>query len=1081
MVRMGSFVIVLFLLLSFSLFSEEPENCQTNEVMPDFGVRVSSINKDCSAEVLQKESLSTDAPLASYFDVPKEKMCTCLEGAKFNEIRVPKHRVKSFKQWEYDQALREKLKASFNDMVANFSKFNTLILTKDHLGNLIDEKEINGAAGGFCNIETIVSRIEELQKKEGTDECPSPKGFMHHRLNEIFGTTNMKDLPQKLKQNLAEVDKNSCVPQSLFLNLRSSNGASARGFEFLTKGIPDHRQFQAHFNNPDLKDKGPFKDLLSYDVLFNLAYRDETFYEEYKNRLNEHEAKGGRRYDIYNDGKTLSKAYTSLNKSCNDLSKSINKFLCANEYPKMKPATLNMHLDDYFKDDKSEDDITKRSMRDFFTWDYSCNDQRNANTYKRSVVGVLKGAEKERVELSKDEEEFNDFIEKSVLVKKTTKDTLNTNAESDYATFNELFCGDRKGKPIKVDDLPAMTKEYLAKLAKNGKDINSILSDPELSKKLGLKIDASKDPIEFSLTNEESIKKGKLPYISQSKWDEVMAPALKAKGMSDDEIYQLYSIVEMQTNRKYTEMEDLKYKLAKENPDYQNLTLSEIDKIVRLKDPKINEEIRNRLISTGKIDPNSTFLQTDFVSGVQNRHEAQKNDQTMDLNYSQDVFFGDRKIEDIKNEAVAYNSNSSTYDNNYSPNGSRSKDTGTQWGTSNSKASGTFNDSKSIASNNSNLNDSDIPNSNNSSGPGTSSGSQGNSTSTSPKFEANKDFNSNFSNTGMSSTEGDNPRPYQKRSGNSDSPKSDDDSSGASIADKETFRPVSIKDEIAKINEKAKQGRGFNPSSSSNKNPDSGGTSDYETSSSSNGSGPFSPGSNSGSNAAYSPKAAGVNETSSNPKDPTSTNSKGQTSVSGDGGGRTPASADGGNAPAGSFGGTDLAKVAKALEGINPNIAGDVDPEDENLTPEQYRKKYGIPIYEFHKIIPGAILEVTGSVENLVVILGLEGQSWKLLEYEEKGGETKYYLTDYDFVPEGEFESDKEKFKTKEGREDFYNSYFTYPKNKDNLNVSKRLAKFTKKQKKYEVTSTFIKKNQSKIMNDEELKNIVYKLAEKLK
>lgn len=1065
MIRMKLLILIIILGCPSLSLADDDVSC-TDGVGTGLEEEAGIFTKDCSALKTYEASKITDAPLASYFDVPPDKMCTCLESAKFNEIRVPSNRVKDFKQWEYDQAIREKLKASFNDMVANFSKFNNLILTKEHLGNLIDEKEISHA-GGYCNIDTVTKRIEELQKVEGTDACPSPKGFMQHRLTEIFGTTNMKDLPGKLKKNLDEVDKNSCIPQSLFLNLRSSSGASGKGFEYLL-GKDEQKttwnQYQAHFNNPTASEKAPLKDLLSYDVFFNLAYRDEAFHRQLQTNMKTREDAGARRWDIYNDTETLKSAYTSINKSCNDLSKNLQNFLCANEYPKMKPATLNMHLDDYFKDDKSEAQETKNSMRDHFTWDYSCNSQRNANTYRRGVVGVLRGAEKKAVELSPEEEDFNKFIETTILVKNSTKQTLERDKDSDYAKFNESFCGGRK--KISVDDLGAMTNDFITKLAKDGKDISSVLADPLIAKRLGLKIDI--DPVEFSVTDPEDIKNGILPNISEEKWNNELAPALKAKGMSPEEIYQLYSIVEMQTNRKYTEMEDLKFKLAKENEVYQKLTLSEIDRLVKNKDPKINEEIKSRLLASG-VDPNSSILQTDFNKGVNDRYAAQKSDQVEKLDYAKDVFFNDRKVEDIKTEAKAYTENKSTFDKTYAAKSGNafSGSEAPEWG----KSSNNTGSGKSTGAG-------DVGNS----VPTKVSSTEGETTTSSAKNTNSQPAKIPSSSPQAASY---NPSPSQ----NSNLPSNNDFSSSASTTKKSIpqsdSRPFkeggSIKDEIARIKEKYKK-NDFEPSEKSNR-PVANNSSDksYRPSGGSSGA----PYSNSGGSsfAASGPRGESLNETATKTASGPSKKDSEKSSVGGageGGGSRGPASAITPGAM-GSVGGADLSKVASALDGINPNIAGEVNPEDENLTPDQYRKKYGIPIYEFHKIIPGAILEVTGSVENLVVILGLEGQSWKLLELEEKNGEERYFLTDYDFLPVGEFEADKEKFATKEGRIDFYNAFFTYPKNKDNIQVSKKLAKFTKKLKRYEVTPTFIKQNQSKIMNDEELKTIVYKLAEKLK
>lgn len=83
---------------------------------------------------------------------------------------MPFGRKKKFIQYEYDKAIREKLGHSLRDLVGNFTKFNNMILTKDHLGNISDEKT------PLCNLQTLATDIEALQKLEGTPECLSPKG-----------------------------------------------------------------------------------------------------------------------------------------------------------------------------------------------------------------------------------------------------------------------------------------------------------------------------------------------------------------------------------------------------------------------------------------------------------------------------------------------------------------------------------------------------------------------------------------------------------------------------------------------------------------------------------------------------------------------------------------------------------------------------------------------------------------------------------------------------------------------------------------------------------------------------------------
>jgi len=434
---------------------------------------------------------------------------------------VPRGRQKKFQQYEYDKAIREKLAHSLNDLVGNFTKFNNLILTKTHLGNLAED----GAP--LCNIQTLANDVAEIQKKEGSPECPSPKGFMANRIKTIFGTDDMKGLPGKLSKSVSEVPANSCMSNQMYLNMRSNSGASSQGFKFLTereKGIKDFRK-NFHENQ---ETSAPLKDLLSYDVIFNLAYRDPEFKDSLQKRITDFTTKeNGRLYDIYNDEATLKLAYKHLNNSCLQLSQNLKGFLCANEYPKMNPSTLNLHLDDYFKNEK-EHPTVKASMRDFFTYDFACNEKRRANTHMRTVAGVLAGAEKKAVALSEEEKKFDAFIDNTILVKNSTKDVFSTDKGSDFSQFNDMFCKYKTSKdPIKSDDLPEMLRGYLADLQKKGVNLAELLKPgSELSEKLGLAIDPSKTPM-FLLTNKEDIDAGKLPKINQFKWEKENCRAFK--------------------------------------------------------------------------------------------------------------------------------------------------------------------------------------------------------------------------------------------------------------------------------------------------------------------------------------------------------------------------------------------------------------------------------------------------------------------------------------------------------------------------------------------------------------------------
>lgn len=213
---------LLFLIMVTPLWASE-ESCEEGPSLPSGTTELAEdMTKVCSPAGIEEAKKQGRASLASYYGDDPEKLCKCLSEAKFNEARVPWGRAKKFQQYEYDKAIREKLAHSLNDLVGNFTKFNNLILTKTHLGNLAED------GMPLCNIKTLANDVAEIQKKEGTPECPSPKGFMSNRIGTIFGTTNMKELPDKLSKSVSEVPANSCMSNQMYLNMRSNSGASSQ-------------------------------------------------------------------------------------------------------------------------------------------------------------------------------------------------------------------------------------------------------------------------------------------------------------------------------------------------------------------------------------------------------------------------------------------------------------------------------------------------------------------------------------------------------------------------------------------------------------------------------------------------------------------------------------------------------------------------------------------------------------------------------------------------------------------------------------------------------------------------------------
>lgn len=338
----------LFSILVASSFAYGEEVCES----PIAGINLDDIAG--TAEVATKD--------CSNKNLNHEETCKCLEDAKFLDLKVSRKDKNNFHQFEFDKAIREKLAHAVRDQISNFTKFSNLLKTKEHMGNLVDKSE------PVCNIQTIAQQIESISKKAGSSECPSPKGFMPNRLKDIFGTTNPKEIPEKLKFEANGLKDNSCISTQLYLDLRSNSGAAAKGFRDL---ISNKDKIKDKIKSSEESEQEAYKDLLSYDVLFNLAYRDETFKEKLTVRLNSLKGEGKRTFEIYNDQETLKEAWKSLNRSCNDLMKNVTGFLCANDHPKLPADIAQAHLDDYLSKKKLPED-EKKALNDYLTKKYSC-------------------------------------------------------------------------------------------------------------------------------------------------------------------------------------------------------------------------------------------------------------------------------------------------------------------------------------------------------------------------------------------------------------------------------------------------------------------------------------------------------------------------------------------------------------------------------------------------------------------------------------------------------------------------------------------------------------------------------------
>lgn len=1091
--------IALILLSIGSAYAELDEVCDDMVPGIDIGGVAGSATKKCSPVDLKEERKKDGFNLSSYYGHDQEKLCTCLKDAKFNEARVPFGRKKKFVQYEYDKAIREKLGHSLRDLVGNFTKFNNMILTKDHLGN------ISKGNAPLCNLKTLAADIEALQKLEGTPACPSPKGFMKNRLTTIFGTDNMKELPNKLAKQATDIAPGSCMSNQMYLNLRSSSGASSKGFSYLTD-IKSGKDFKSYFHNPEEPGfSGPLKDLLSYDVVFNLAYRDENFRKSLQQRIDVFTNTDKKRlYDIYNDKETLALVYNSLNSSCTQLTQNLKGFLCANEYPKMNPATLNLHLDDYFKNEK-ENPITKGSMRDFFTWDFACNEDRRANTHMRTVAGVLSGAKKQAVKLSPEEEAFDQYIENTILVKNATKDVFSTDKKSDYSKFNEMFCKGREGKAVTKNELPEMFKTYLQELKQKGIDINSMLAPgTELSKELGLAIDTTKDPM-FILTKDKDIDAGKLPKINQFKWEKTIALELEKKGLKPEEISQLYAIIEMQTNRRFTEMEDLKKKLMADNQGFQEISVREIEAVVR-KDPEAVARVQERILSVGPTA--NPVMYQDFGAWMTERHTALNADLSTQNNNAQDVLLNSDNMARVRAEAEVYNANGGTFDSEYrertaqfspdqygklklpdQPSDPTPPSVTTNNPPSNTTpptaTSGSAQDDGPIQSQDDVSDSSDVAGTpviaNNQPLPSTPSIGNGGS--------GSGGSSSNYSEPETDLSEGSGRKPRTPASVD-DSYSADTDPDVKALRDKISRIKDQIKDSQSDYDRAKRELENSSKQAARSAHSRIGGNNFQSTSS-------YNPEYNYPKNVPFKSQDGSYsypkNKTSelSSSKDGTPFSKGGDHSSGGSvGGGGGSSGAGGGSSVGGgeavSNGGLGPIDSA-ALASVGQNLPGGGKSPSSAEKEADARKRLKLSVYEHHKIIPHAIVDVVGSIDKAVILLGLEGKRFKtieVVEYAEKDSveqSFKYYIRTYDFVPEGDFEDYKEDFISKEAREKAHVMYFSYPRTKENLKVSKKYAAATREVEKEEVNHNLVLQMQNDIMNEKELRDTLTNVSEKLK
>lgn len=1029
-----------FLLLTFfySFFAYGEENCSQIGYGSDGG----------SLEVIA-QTATQECSLGS----SDQEICECFKRAPFTDVKVSNKVKDHFHKLEFDQTIREKLAHALKDQLASFTRFSNLLKTKEHLGNVVDESD------SLCDLKTISQDIAAVSQKAGTDDCPSPPGFMAGRLREIFGTDRPNEIAQKLNFETAGVKKDSCISTQSYLDLRSNSGAASLGFKrFFAEDSPDMKVTIAGARPAD---KEAFKDLISYDLFFNLAYKDSEFKDKLEEKISKNK---NHPFRVYNDPEVLKAAWKSLNKSCNELIKNVTGFLCANDHPRLPASTAKEHLDGYLANKKMPAD-EKNALRDFLVKKYSC-DPRTAVVYRRTLGQVLRGERKVMVNESLVENEFNQYVNKIILVKNTTEDFTKNDPQSDLNVFNQMFCHGRQGKEISSSDLPLVMQDYLSRLKQEGRDITHILENEELQKKLKLKINTN--PISFSLTDQEEMGQGNIAKINQFRWQETMGAELLKAGLSKEEVGQLYAIIEMQTNRKFSEVNDLRRKLIAKNEAYAQLTPAEVLGVMN-KDPKIIEQVAFKL--------NPPSLQKGFMPiisheeierSVQDSYQALQNDAQANQNQAVALFKGETTVADLKNDAGGVRIDPPVFippvTQNPPPGNESPVDLRDQ------RANPSENNNRSPAS------------PGNDSLPSTSSIPATSFAGTSPEAVSHEPTSSPRSDSSEQRSA------WQSKKEVKYNP--DEDSYIQDIRKKldqtqnrltemnkaEDFYKNQV-DNLQRRETASVGGAGTQNNSHSN-------STSFKPQIDPNYNYPKNvPISDGNGNHFYPEKFGELSSSQLNDK----VIPEGELSSSAEmGSGNSAAGASHGAASAaGGAGATSAAGVpsAGALAGISDDLPSGQNKESE----EEARKRLELPVYEFPKYIPHAFVHMVGSVDKIVLIMGLEGKKFRTIEalQEFKDGsanaDIKYNIRTYDFVPEGEFADMKEDFVTKETRVETFNKYFGFPRNRENMIVSKKYAMGTKEISKVEYPQSYVLKIQSEIMGESELRTIVQSVSDKLK
>lgn len=630
--------------------------------------------------------------------------------------------------------------------------------------------------------------------------------------------------------------------------------------------------------------------------------------------------------------------------------------------------------------------------------------------------------------LSADDQTFNEFIKAEQTISHITSKKLSIRTESDFLKFNETFCNGREGKHISDDELPKMMAEFFTKKRPHG-DLNAFFADPEIVKKLGISLDVSKNPmISIAPHLRES---GELPRVSQLDWQTHIAPKLGAI-LNPEEISLLYGLIEMQTNARERQVKEVREAILKHAPGLSIMTPADVDAFIRGDKDQIQQISKkipydfygvNFTVSLGMLGQAPQLLQQQQAARAERfgitAPEPQNTNQT-------DQIPGPPVV-----TTVTPGDSTSDEDSNTD----RSPE---------AESPGQVTATKETRSPS---NVSPVGSSVTEAPTGSTKNAGANATSRS---------SATSSTTNSASVTSSSPDVSTRPSKNSEADRIRNEIARLQreIADKQSEIKRNT-DRISK-NIRSSDGDTF-PQRNSSVDPSS--VQSFRESYTYPRSLPV----KSFDGELYDPSVMG-SELSSAGKDKAS-DSNGDVKKSGGGGGVS-GQVSGGGGISGAGGGSSRGTAAGS--GRMPARA----ESDEKL-----RTSLKLPVFEYPRLIPQSFIDMVGSLEKVVLLLGLEGKLFRTIEaIEEVDPETgklriRYFQRTYDFVPTNKFKNLQESFTTKEIRERDHRKHFGYNRSQENLERSRAYARATKEILKEEVEHSFVLQNQDKILTDDELRS----------